>query len=159
MSEPAVFAPLELELERLLAAVAPDRRTALAVRMGRALRRRQAERIAAQQNPDGSGFAPRKARQELRGKRGSIRRRAAAGAMFRKLRLARWLNSQATAEGAMVGFPGAAARIARVHQLGLRDRVSRDPNAPEATYPDRVLLGFTDEDIALMLDMVAAEIA
>ncbi|MDC7808787.1 phage virion morphogenesis protein [Sphingomonas koreensis] len=153
------FEALELELGRLLANVAPDRRAGLAVRMGRALRRAQARRIAEQKNPDGSAFAPRKPRELGRGRRGTIRRRAQGGPMFRKLRLSQWLRDNAGVDEVVVGFAGAAGRIARVHQLGLRDRVSRDPGAAEVTYPQRVLVGFRQQDIDMLLGMAAAAIA
>ena len=49
-----------------------------------------------------------------------------------------------TDSSAAVGFDGCTARIARVHQLGLRDKVSRYRN--EYDYPKRELLGFSDDD-------------
>lgn len=153
---------LEAELGRMIAAVAPARRKALALRIGRALRQAQVERIAAQRNPDGTPFAPRKPRVPsgtFRGNRGGIRRRAATRAMFSKLRQARWLRIDASADEVAVGFVGSAARIARVHQLGLRDRVSREAGAPEAAYPARVLLGLTPGDVETVLALVTAELA
>jgi phage virion morphogenesis protein len=80
------------------------------------LRRSQAERIAAQRNPDGSPYEPRKPR--LRNKKGAIRR-----TMFEKLRQAKRLRKTATAQSATVTIGGRSARIARVHQYGLRDKV------------------------------------
>lgn len=73
--------------------------------------------------------------------------------MFRKMRQARWLRDSATAQEAVVGFTAAAARIGQVHQLGLRDRVSRKPGAPEVTYPQRVLLGLTAEEEEAVMTM------
>lgn len=154
-----LFAPLDLELGRLMSAVDPGARAALAARMGRELRRAQIRRIAEQRNPDGSAFAPRKEREGARQRRGRIRRRARQGAMFRKLRLARWLHVKSGANAVEVGFSGAAARIARVHQLGLRDRVSRDSRAPEVTYPERILIGLTPQDIDMLFGMAAEAIA
>ena len=159
MSEEADFAALEAELGAIMAAVSPDRRAGLAVRMGRALRQAQARRIAQQKNPDGSPFAPRKPREGGRARRGAIRRRAKGGPMFRKLRLVQWLRNEAGTDELVVGFAGAAGRIARVHQLGLRDRVSGEPGAPEVTYAARVLIGFRHEDIEMLLGMAAEEIA
>ena len=51
-------------------------------------------------------------------------------------------NLQARAYGhdAVVQFMSRAERIARVHHLGLRDRVSQ--RGPEYDYPERQLLGF-----------------
>lgn len=64
--------------------------------------------------------------------------------MFRRLRTARFLKTSATPEGAEVGFSGAAARIARVHQFGLRDKVNS--SGAMATYPRRELLGLSKAD-------------
>lgn len=64
--------------------------------------------------------------------------------MFRRLRTARFLKASATSDGAVVGFSGAAARIARVHQYGLRDRVN--DSGAMASYPRRELLGLSKAD-------------
>ena len=158
MSGEGDFAALEAELGAIMAAVSPDRRAGLAVRMGRALRQTQARRIAEQKNPDGSPFAPRKPREGSRARRGAIRRRAQGGPMFRKLRLVQWLRNEAGSDEFAVGFAGAAGRIARVHQFGLRDRVSSEPGAPEVTYAARLLLGFRQDEIDMIFGMVASEI-
>ncbi|MEC9838681.1 phage virion morphogenesis protein [Escherichia marmotae] len=63
--------------------------------------------------------------------------------MFARLRTYRWLKMRSDAEGAVVGFDGLAARIARVHQAGLRDEVA--PGVM-TTYPVRELLGVTAAD-------------
>lgn len=117
---------------------APARRT-LAVTIARELRRSQQQRIASQHDAESSPFVPRKPR--LRDRRGAIRRRAA---MFTKLRTAKWLRIASTADAAEVGFTERVARIARVHQEGLRDRAAA--GAPEVRYPRRSLLGFTGLD-------------
>lgn len=123
----------------LLAKLAPPARRTLARTIATELRRSQQQRIAAQLNPDGTAYAPRKPR--LRDKRGAIRRRAT---MFAKLRTARWLKATSTADAAEVGFIGRVARLARVHQEGLRDRVS--PGGKQIRYPTRALLGFTEAE-------------
>ncbi|HGY1778260.1 TPA: phage virion morphogenesis protein [Citrobacter amalonaticus] len=64
--------------------------------------------------------------------------------MFRRLRTARFLKARATSDGAVVGFSGVAARIARVHQYGLRDRVN--DSGAMASYPRRELLGLSKAD-------------
>ncbi|HHT2220655.1 TPA: phage virion morphogenesis protein [Klebsiella variicola] len=64
--------------------------------------------------------------------------------MFRRLRTARFLKASATPDGAEVGFSGVAARIARVHQFGLRDKVNS--SGAMATYPRRELLGLSKAD-------------
>ena len=88
---------------------------------------------------------------QLRTKKGTIRRRAAS--MFRKLRANANLKAGADPSGVWVGFTGRAARIARIHQYGLRDRVTK--GGPEAKYPQREILGFSlDERQALLAMLV-----
>ncbi|WP_315807482.1 phage virion morphogenesis protein [Pseudomonas sp. C9-3] len=139
---------LEAWAAPILQALQPAQRRQLAVRLARVLRRSQAQRITSQRNPDGSKYEPRKPR-NLRGKAGSIRRQAA---MFRKLRTATYLKATGDANGLAVGFTGRIANIARVHQLGLRDRA--EPRAPEVKYPERKQLGFTAADLDLIRDGV-----
>ena len=64
--------------------------------------------------------------------------------MFERIRQAKHLKVQTDADQVAVGFLGRVARIARVHQQGLTDRVSRD--GPSVRYERRQLLGFTAED-------------
>ena len=150
---------VDRELEQLLANISPAERRKLATSMARDLRRSQAERIAAQRNPDGSAFAPRKP-SELRTRSGQIKRKASARTMFRKLRQARYLRAEADADELRVGYVNAiVARVARVHQHGLRDRVSRRPGAPEVTYAERRLLGFTEADRAYVLERAYEQLA
>lgn len=140
---------------------APERRRALRA-LATALRRSQAERIARQQAPDGSPFPERKARPEAatpaRARKGRIRKRAKAGPMFRKLRVARWLAAESSPDEAAVTFRGSAIRIARVHQFGLRDRVAKNPAAPETTYARRPLLGFSAGDEQLVARVLAEQL-
>lgn len=133
-------------LAPLLANLTPAARRQLARQVARDLRRSQQQRIAAQRNPDGSAYEPRKP--QLHERKGQIRRRA----MFAKIRMATHLKTQATADEASVGFAGRVARIASVHQLGLRDRVR--PDGPEIGYPRRQLLGLPRDDCASLRDMV-----
>lgn len=130
----------------LLDAIAPQSRRQIARGVAQDLRRRQTRRIAAQQNPDGTPYAPRKP--QGRGKAGHIKRRA----MFRKLRTARYIKARGTADAATVGFTGRAAVIARVHQLGKRARVER--GGPAADYPVRRLLGYAGGDRDAIADAV-----
>jgi phage virion morphogenesis protein len=133
---------LEQWVAPLLAKVSASGRKALSRIIGRDLRQAQARRIAAQKEPDGADYAPRRPHKDLRAKKGSIRRRQAS--MFAKLRTARWLKIMADANEAAVGFTGRASRIARVHQEGLRDRAS--PDGKEIRYARRQLLGFSEAD-------------
>ena len=129
----------------LLAQLEDKQRRALARAIARDLRRSQRARIKAQTNPDGTPYAPRKP-QKWRERQGSIRRQA----MFGKLSTAKWLKATARGDTAVVGFFGNVARLAKTHQYGLRDRVDRD--GPSIEYPQRVLLGFTDQDRETILD-------
>lgn len=133
-------------MERLSAA----ERKKLTMRLARELRKSQSHRIAQQKNPDGSRYAPRKSRRDAHD--GRIKRRK----MFAKLRTAKHLKIRATTSEAIVQFRGKDARIARVSQYGLRDRVA--PDGPTVRYPRRVLLGFTDADRQLIEDLLMEQL-
>lgn len=132
----------------LLGQLEPASRNKLARSVGQALRRSQQQRIIAQQNPDGSKYAPRKQR-NLRGKQDRVKRKVK---MFQKLRTASFLKVQGDGSAISVGFTGRIARIARVHQYGLKDRAER--GAPDVQYEQRELLGFTDADLELIRDQL-----
>lgn len=132
-------------LQGLLTALGPAQRRKLAREVGTELRRRQQQRIAAQVDPDGTPYAPRKPR--LRTKAGRIRR-----ALFARLRTTRYLRVEATADTAFVTIAGRAARIARVHQYGLTDRVS--PKGPVVRYTERRILGFSGADEGAIADLI-----
>jgi len=141
---------LEDWVDGLLLAISPIGRRRVAQSVAIALRRSQQQRIADQRNPDGTPYAPRKARQ-LRSKAGRIKR----GKMFAKLRTAKYMKARSTAEGAEVTFTGRVERIARVHQYGLMDHVT--PGGPRVRYPRRELLGFTEVDRLLVRDTLLAQ--
>lgn len=124
----------------LLQRIAPAERAKLSRSIATQLRRSQQKRVDAQRNPDGSAYAPRKPG-KLRDKQGRIKRKAK---MFKKLRSATWMKARGDKSLATVGFTGRIARIARVHQDGLRDRV--EPRGPTALYEKREILGLTDAD-------------
>lgn len=106
--------------------------------VGTALRRSQSQRIAAQQNPDGSQYTPRSNRR-FRSKKGGIRRRK----MFSRLRLAKYFVNASTSNEITVGFRGRNAMIAAVHQYG----ESTESFGRMVSMPQRVLLGLTDQEI------------
>jgi len=130
----------------LLDRLEPGERSKLARSIGQELRRSQQKRVMAQENPDGSKYAPRKQR-DLRGKQGRVKRKLA---MFKKLRTASYLKVRGDSNAVTVGFTGRIARIAKVHQYGLKDRAERD--APEVRYEQREVLGFSEADIDLIRD-------
>lgn len=141
----------------LLARMDPAARRKVAVDVGRELRRSQQKRIKEQRNPDGSAYVPRKGRvflrdARLREREGRIKRKA----MFAKLRTARYLKVQATGDGVAIAFSGRAARLARIHQEGLKSQVSQFRSY---TYPERLLLGFTEADRALVRDKLIDHLA
>ena len=142
-------AALESFAADLIAGLDAGSRQQLAVRIATLLRQQNQKRIAAQQAPDGTPYAPRK----IQSKQGRIRRR-----MFDKLRTNRFLKAKGTAEGALVGFTAAVSRLASVHHLGLRDRVSRRTSL-EVTYTARPLIGITADDEALIADLCAEHLA
>lgn len=124
----------------LMAGMAPAQRRKVNLKLARELRKRTAARIAAQKNPDGSAFEPRKRQRRIQHRRGRIKQQK----MYMKLRSASHLKLAATPDAASIRFTGRDAQIARVPQYGLTDRVS--PKGPRVRYPRRQLLGFADTD-------------
>lgn len=143
---------LETWAATLLERLEPGARNQLARSIGQELRRSQQKRVTAQQNPDGSKFAPRKQR-NLRGKQGHIRRKLE---MFKKLKNATYLKARGDSNAITVGFTGRIARIARVHQYGLKDRAER--GAPDVQYEQREVLGFTEADLDVIRDSLLAHL-
>lgn len=142
---------LETWATPLLAKLGPQQRSKVARSIARSLRQSQAQRIANQQNPDGSGYAPRKPR--LREKKGRIRR----AAMFGKLRTTKFMRVKYNPDSAGVEFAARVQRIARVHQEGGSDRVSR--SGPRVRYPQRELLGFSREDLRMIQNLLVDHLA
>ena len=136
----------------LLHRLEPAARTSLARTIAQQLRRNQQQRVTAQRNPDDSQYAPRKQR-DLRGKQGRIQRKLK---MFRKLRTASYLKAKGDNNLVSVGFTGRIARIARVHQYGLKDRAER--GAPDVRYDQREVLGFTAADLDMIRDTLLAHL-
>ncbi|MXF04489.1 phage virion morphogenesis protein [Escherichia coli] len=93
---------------------------------------------------------------ELEVNKTAIRRRLRKGAMFERLRTARYLRTGADSIRATVGFTGRTAAIAGIHQYGLRDDLDGH-NGP--ALPQRQLLGFSDDDIAWLSDQLATYLA
>ncbi|EYC51453.1 hypothetical protein AZ34_10455 [Hylemonella gracilis str. Niagara R] len=143
----------------LVATLSDSARRRLLRRIATALADRQARRIRRQQNPDGSPFEPRKKASAARAALGrSVRARAkASGPMFEKLRQRQHLKAANDAAAATVGFLGRAARIARIHQLGLLDAPA--PGQAGVRYPARELLGLTSTDRAMVRDFVLDALA
>lgn len=152
------FADIDARIARLIDQATPAARTTLAKRIAAYVRRVNARRIRDNVEADGGAMVPRKPRRP--GK--SLRDRIGPAAlrrekMFAKASGAKFLRGKATADGARIGFSGAMARIMRVHQLGLRDKV--DPNGPTVAYPVREVVGLSDADRAGTLDLLADHFA
>jgi len=123
-------------LAALLSQLEPAARKKLLREVARDLRRIQQANITSQRSPDGTAWEPR--RVTARSKKGRIRR-----GMFAKLKTAKYLKAQASADAAEVAFVPGVQKLARVHHYGLRDRVSR--RGPVVKYAERPLLGFDAE--------------
>ena len=136
----------------LLSKLEPAARSKLARSLAQKLRRSQQQRVKQQRNPDGSAYAARKPR-DLKGKKGRIKRQVQ---MFQKLPRASYLKANGDGQSITVGFTGRVARIARVHQYGLKDRA--EANAPEVKYKQRQVLGLTEFDLDLIRDGLLAHL-
>lgn len=130
-------------LQPFLERLSMGERARLAKQIGRDLRKSQGKRISEQKNPDRSSYTPR--RKRLREQKGKIKRK-----MFTKIKNTSNLKVLSNADSIAIGFVGRVARIARVHQEGLKDRAEK--GAPDVVYPKRELLGFTEQDIKLVED-------
>lgn len=142
--------PIEAWCDGLIGQLDTSARRQLAREVARKLRENQSSRIAQQQNPDGSAFAPRKP--QLKNKKGRIRR-----GMFSKMRTAKYLKADATPDAATVRFAREVERMARVHHFGLRDKVNRKTGL-EVDYPARQLLGLTVSDEAAIMEITLAHL-
>ncbi|MFM2480139.1 phage virion morphogenesis protein [Celerinatantimonas sp. YJH-8] len=103
--------------------------------LGQQIRKQQQQRISAQQNPDGTPFAPRK---------GRIKRK-----MFTKLKQSKWMKVEVTDEAVSVGYSGRVGRIARIHQYGLTDKPA--PKSRSIRYQKRKVLGIGEIDLNNMV--------
>ncbi|HBR1837292.1 TPA: phage virion morphogenesis protein [Klebsiella pneumoniae] len=140
------FKPFEDKLAGLIAALSPAGRRRMTVDIAKKLRQRQQQRIKSQKAPDGSPFTPRK-RQPVRAKKGRIKRE-----MFAKLRTNRYMKATGNDSAAVVEFTGKVQRIARVHQLGLMDKASRQSKS--VLYPARILLALNESDISSVEEVI-----
>lgn len=138
--------PFDDQMAGLIGALSPASRRRLAAEIAKQLRAAQQQRIRQQKAPDGSPYETRK-RQPLRAKKGRIKR-----TMFQKLRTSRYMKASGRNDAAVVEFTGKVQRIAQIHQLGLKDRPN--PHAQDMQYPERQLLGFSQDDKQLIEELV-----
>lgn len=138
----------------LLAKLDPPARRAAMREVATLLRQRQAARIKAQQNPDGTPYEARRPRAQLKAKAGAIRRD-----MFARMRRPATLRKSSTNDAAVVYIAGGAASTARVHQYGLRDKVDwRLAKSPAVRYARREILGISKDDVEAIESGLAAHI-
>ena len=109
-------------------------------------------RITANEEPDGGSMEKRKRRLDRRGR---VRRKA-RGKMFRKLRLARHWRIDARPDSVEIS-PKGSHKLAGEHHFGKKGFVGRAPDGSKtfARYPRRRLLGFSDSDRDLAIDIAA----
>lgn len=152
MKAMATVEQIEAKLTALLANINPQQRRNLAKNIGMRLRKSQSERIAKQQNPDGSAYEPRKVQRQAKRAKGRVKRKA----MFAKLRTARFLKVRSNSDEIVVGFEGNSAHIANIHQQGLTAKVKGNI---KTKYAQRELLGFTDKDLEMIEELVVEQLA
>lgn len=148
----------------LLDGLSPHERRTLALAVAKDLRADNVRTMRAQQAPDGTAWASRKApARPIKARTaptGQVRRRTRnaknAQAMFVKLRTTRHLKAGGTPSEALVQFVGRAERIARVHHHGLPDLVK--PGGPTYNYPARPLIGITDAAAARIGDLILSHL-
>ena len=139
---------------RIIAGLQPAARRRAAVKLGQALRRSNLSRIAANVDPDGVAFDPRKPRKDRRGR---LRNRQ-GGKMFKGLRQARNWRIDADDDGVEVRpASGNVDRVGAVSQFGEVATVGylRSGRAIRTRYPVRRLIGFSDDDRQLPVDIAA----
>jgi phage virion morphogenesis protein len=137
---------LEPWLDGFLAKLQPGQRVRVARKIGQILRKRNAARIRANVQPDGSAMEPRK-----------VGRRRKKGRMFPRTGLARQLRIAASADEVRLDFKQPVAGTAAVHHFGLVDAVDkRVPNSIKVRYPARLLLGIPEEDRAAIMEELFA---
>jgi len=140
------FKSFDDKLAGLIGALSPAGRRKLAAEIAKELRKSQQQRIKLQKAPNGTPYQARKS-QPLRAKSGRIKR-----AMFQKLRSSRYMKASGRNDAAVVEFTGKVQRIARVHQLGLKDRPN--PHSRDVQYSERQLLGIHHDDKRFIEELI-----
>ena len=146
------LAALDDWLGDVLQGMAPAKRKLASLKLGQALRRSNLARITANEEPDGSSMESRKPRLDRRGR---VRRKA-GGKMFRKLRLAKHWHIDARPDSVEIS-PKGGDKVATTHHFGKKGFVGRAPDGSKifARYPQRRLLGFSDADRDLAIEIAA----
>lgn len=146
---------IQTHIGGMLLKLSPVERTRATMVIAKYLRTTNAQRIKANIQPDGSAMVPRKPRVERKAALNKVRKKR--DAMFQRLANYKWLKPSATFEEARIAFQGSAARIARVSQYGLRDKIEPKMSVT-AQYPVRKLLGFAPQDELMIMDIMLAHL-
>ncbi len=131
----------------ILAQLKPAKRKKLSMKIGRAIRARNAKRIRLNKEPDGSAMAKRKRKKRIKTKNGKVQK---SGRMFRKIGKAKSLRINAAPDSVEVGFDNPnVADTAAAHHFGEVGYVGRTPKGKiiKTKYTPRPLLGFNDRDM------------
>lgn len=139
----------------ILQKLAPAERRKMALKLGQALRRSNTARMARNIQADGTAMPPRKP--SLRDRKRNLR-----GLMFQRLRFARFWRIDPQPDSVTLEPTNASTdRIASTSQFGLEGYVGRgrDGRTIRARYAERRLLGFSQADDDLVLDVASAQIA
>lgn len=125
---------LESWVALTIARLQPAEQRKLLRKVGQDLRRVNRQRMAAQTDPDGRAWEPRK--EYGRTRRGRPKQ------MMRKLRQAKRLRVEVSDSLIRIGWRGHDSYLASVHHFGLTQRLQFGL----AHYPERPLLGITEGD-------------
>lgn len=123
--------------------LSPQSRKQLLRQVGTRLKTENRKRMTAQRDPDGQAWTPRKPQKQHDKKQNSKK-------LFLRLRQAKRLRHRVMSDRLQVGFVGRAARIARIHHYGLRQRLQYG----QAQYPARELIGIPDGDKQLLSEII-----
>nr|WP_312830015.1 phage virion morphogenesis protein [Pantoea anthophila] len=132
-------------LAGLLSQLKPAARKKMLREVARDVRRIQQASITAQYSPDGTAWEPR--RVSVHSKKGRIRRK-----MFTKLKRAKYLKAQGTADTAEVAFVPLVQKIARTHHYGLREKIRGSDYTVK--YTQRKLMGLSNEKLSYLEDKI-----
>lgn len=88
----------------------------------------------------------------MKAKKGRVKRE-----MFAKLRTSRFMKATEGNDAAVVEFTGKVQRMVNVHQYGLKDKPNR--NSATIIYPQRILLGLSDEDVIFIEKIILDNLA
>lgn len=135
-------------------ALSPAQRRRATLKLGQALRKSNLKRMAANVEPDGAKMAAKKARYDRRGRLVET----AGGKMFQGLRYAKQWRINPLENGVeIVPANNLGGRTAEINQFGETVTVGRlrDGRRIRAKYAERILLGFSEADEKLSIDIAA----